>query len=417
MFSEIPVCGSDDAAAAVRSYLRKACDLILSEIGEDVVSAIALSGSATFGEFTAVETPDNGLFLLSDIDLSVITRSDAKRNAVKSIRPALKKKLGAIDEASIMCSPADIGVYSPGDLRAQVPKMGVVEMRESGKVLWGDAAALMALPDYGPADITQWEAVTLLHNRCLESLSVAGKRESGRQQDTMNLLYAGAKAYLDAGTSLAAFHGRYVPGYRRRLREVIDITHDKYSNGLGGLAAETFLEGMAFWTDFKVDGDLNKIIAMYGAGGSPEGMREAAWQSLRESIEPLTGVWIALTAGTGGAVPDRLVGACKGQLRSEPAAQRLRGWRRLVRAGEVPLSRALSLSRHGSPLFLLRLSAVCLLDQLAKTGPDAPVEKNARDFLDHYFPAVPPQSVGDDAGGWRTLIVNTWSRWTERFWS
>jgi hypothetical protein len=416
--SDIPVCGSPDAAAAVRSYLRKACGLILGDLGEDAVAAIAVSGSATLGEFTAAKTATDGLLLLSDADLSVITRSDVQRNLAKSIRPTLLQKLKTIEEASQMCAPADLGVYSLGDLRAQSPKMGVLEMRTSGAVLWGEKGVLKGLPDFGPDKISRREAVALLYNRCLESLKAAGAGASESPCDTMNLLYAGAKAFLDSGTSLAAFHGRYVTGYRRRLGEITEVVRKNYGAGFGPMSAEDFLEGIVFWTDFKVEADLSKVAARYGTGLDAPGLRDAAWKAWLESHLPLAGVWGALSEDLGARASGGALETCRGLIGAEPAVQRFRGWRRLVRAGEVPFSRALKLSRSGSALHLLRLSAFCVLDQYRGSDPEARLEPGARVFLEDYFPAPPREEyVNAGAEMWRGRVVEIWNKWRERFWS
>jgi predicted nucleotidyltransferase len=415
--TDIPVCGSSVAADAVRSYLRKACVLILDELGEEAVASIVVSGSATMGEFTAVETADGGLLLLSDADLAVITRGHSESDAAKSVRPALLTKLDAIDEALLMCAPADIGIYSPGDLKAQSMKMGVLEMRTTGKVLWGDRDALEGLPGFGPKDISKWEAVVLLQNRCLESLRAAGEPASRARCGALNLLYAGAKAYLDAGTSLAAFYGRYVTGYRRRLDPIAETVRDHCGEGFGTIGAEAFLEGLRFWTDFKVEGDLARVSARYGVAGDSR-LKDTALKAWRESLIPVAEVWRVLAGALRARPESGLTETCRGLIGFEPAVQRLRGWKRLVRAGEVPFSRALRLSRSGSPLHLLRLSAFCLLGQFMKNDPHAPMDEDARAFLEEYFPGRSLRaSETNSSEQWRGLIVDAWSRWTKRFWS
>jgi hypothetical protein len=415
--SGIPVCGEPAAAVAVRAYLRVACDMILKDLGEDAVAAIAVSGSATLGEFTAAKTVDDGLLLLSDVDLSVITRSAAQRNLAKSIRPALLRKLKTIEEASQMCAPVDLGVYSLGDLRAQSPKMGVLEMRTSGAVLWGEEDVLKGLPAFGPDEISKWEAIALLYNRCFESLKAAGAAGSKAPCDTMNLLYSGAKTFLDSGTSLAAFHGRYVTGYRRRVEEIVDVVKNNYREGIGSVSPDVFLEGLRFWTDFKIEADLSGVAARYGTGVDADGLRNAAWKAWRESLLPLTGVWRATSGAQGVGKGTGPLETCRELIGTEPALQRLRGWKRLVRAGEVPLARAIRLSRSGSPLHLLSLSAFCLLDQYRGGGTKERLEPGAMAFLEDYFPA-PSTEANVNAGAemWRRRVVDTWSNWSV-FWS
>lgn len=411
----IPVCASPGAAAAVRSYLRKACGLILQELGEDAVAAIAVSGSAALGEFTAVATAEDDLRLLSDVDLSVVMRTDEQRDAAKSARPALLKRLNTAGEAASMCAPADFGIYSLRDLEVQAPKMGVLEMRASGAVLWGDGEVLRKLPDFSPEELSRSEAVTLLYNRCLESLKVCISPGPLNPCETMNLLYAGAKAYLDAGTALAAYHGRYVTGYKRRLPRIAEIVRERYAGGFGSTGADAFLEGLSFWTDFKIKPDLTEVAARYRSAQGTDGLRVAAWKAWAESRLPLTGVWAALSAGSG-AARDGVLETCRGLIGSEPVTRRLRGWKRLVQAGEVPFSRAMRLSLAGSPLHLLRLSAFCILDQLESDGCEGRLDRGSRAFLEANFPvSVGAELKNAGVPAWRAELVEIWSRWRESF--
>jgi hypothetical protein len=414
---DIPVCESPGAATAVRSYIRAARSLIMKKLGEDSVVALAVSGSATTGEFTAVDTA-GGPLLLSDVDLSLIAASDAQRNAIKQVRPSLLKKMDAIEEAARMCAPSDLGVYSPGDLRAQARKMGVLEMRTSGMVIWGDGDALLGLPDFGPDEIAKEEALTLLYNRCFELLEAGGALGQESPREAIALIYSGAKAFLDAGTALAAYHGRYVTGYRRRLDVVEELVRERYGDGVGPMSGAEFLDRLRFWTDFKTVGDLAAVVAEFGGSARESGIGRVAERTWHGARVPLAAVWIALSEiprkRSGGGV----VETCRSLLRAEPAIGRIRGWKRLLRAGEVPLSRAVKLSRFGSPVHLLRLSALCVLDGLGRREDAGTLRGDTVEFLEEYYPANGPEGrERENAEFWRGLVAGTWRSWTQRFWS
>lgn len=412
----IPVCRWPEAAETVREYLRKATVLILDALGEDAVAAVVVSGSSTLGELTAAAFQGEGPFVLSDIDVAVVSMDDSRRDAARSVRPELLRRLAALPEAAAILPGAELGVYSLRDLEIQTPKMGVLEMRTGGKTLWGDPAALGRLPAFGPEEIPREEAVALIYNRCLELLDAFYSFTSHDPRDAMRLLYAAAKSFVDVGTAIAAFHGAYAPGYRRRLHELESLLESRYPEGVGTLDAGSLLEDLAFWTQFKLDPDLTKVTERYGCAPDRAGLSEAAVRACLEARRPLTEAWGSLAAGSAWAGGDPLE-TCTSMIGVEGLRGRLRGWRRLVGAGEVSAIRAVSLARHGSPLQLLRLCAVCAMNE--PWGPSGgPLRPSARSFLETYFPAPPRnEGAGYDADRWRAHIARVWNRWIERFWS
>jgi hypothetical protein len=440
---DVPVGRSPVVADSVREYLRGSCSLVLETLGKEETAALIVSGSAALGEVTAVRFNENDFLVLSDIDLAVVMRSDSLRERAKRMRPELRKKMSESPGASVICPPPELGVYSVGDLEIQTRKMGVFEMKTSGKVLWGDEHVLVKVPAFRSDEIPRWEAIVLLFNRSLEMLEAVSWRASKDPRKTLRLLYACAKACLDAGTSLAACHGRYVAGYRNRLGRVYQTVEDHYPNGLGGLPADSFMEGLEFWTGFKVEGDLAGVMDRYQVPEGSDHLNEIAWSAFEETRVPLLSVWTALVGAEGADAQGGVLRACRALLGDEPLRGRLSGWKRVfLGGGEVPLPRVLRLAPAGSPLHLLRLCAMCTLDQYGaaagcggagwsgssgeRPAPGEPpipgegpaLDQEAAGFLDHYFPAPPRFSSEDRVlEDWRKLIVQVWRRWTERFWS
>lgn len=434
---DVPVSRSPIVADVVREYLRSSCSLVLETLGKEKIAALIVSGSAALGEVTAVRFNENDFLVLSDIDLAVVMRSDSLRESARRMRPELKEKLSKSPGASVMCQPPELGVYSVGDLEIQTRKMGVFEMRTSGWVLWGDEHILGRIPAFGSDEIPRWEAIVLLFNRSLEMLDAIDRRASKDPRKTLRLLYACAKAGLDAGTSLAAYHGRYVEGYRHRLGHIRQAVADHYPSGFGGLPAERFMEGLEFWTSFKVDADLDSVIDRYGVPRGSDYLNEVAWNAFEETRVPLLSVWMALVGTEGADAQGGVLGACRALLGKEPVRKRLSGWKQVfLGGGEVPLVRALRLAPEGSPLHLLRLCAMCTLDQYGSAtghegaglsgsqeersapGEGPALDQEAARFLDHYFPAPPGFGSEDRVlEDWRKHIVHVWRRWTERFWS
>lgn len=439
---EIRACRSPAASAAVNRYLRESVRVVLEVLGKDVVAAIAVSGSATLGELTAVSPEAGEAIILSDVDLAVVTPDDRRRDRAKSMRSTVLGRLNALGETASILPPAELGVYSLLDLEIQPRKMGVLEMRDSGVVLWGDDEVLRRLPDFRSESIPKREAVLLLCNRCLEHLQAHSLLGPAEPREAIRAIYAAAKSYLDAGTALAAFHGAYVTGYARRLERIESTLAEHYSGGLGALGARDLIEELTFWTGFKIDPDLSEVARRYDRGPDAAGLRDAAREAWAGSARALVEAWTATLAAGGVETSGGVARTCRAILGAGFESEKLGGWRRLVLAGEVPAWRALRLAWSGPPLELLRLSAFCVLDELSRGAPAeqrggacgdgalgsrsahaAPgaavlLGSEERSFLEAYFPASVPGEAG--SGGveaWGRAVVQTWRRWTERFWS
>ncbi len=439
---EIRACRSPTASAAVNRYLRESVQVVLDALGKDAVAAIAVSGSATLGELTALSPQGGEPVILSDVDLAVVTPDDRRRDRAKSMRSTVLGRLNALGEAASILPPAELGVYSLRDLEIQAHKMGVMEMRDSGVVLWGDDGVLRRLPDFASESIPEREAVLLLCNRCLEHLQAHSLLGSAEPREAVRAIYAAAKSCLDAGTALAAFHGDYVTGYARRLRRIESTLAEHYSGGLGALGAGDLMEELTFWTGFKIDPDLSEVARRYDRVPDAAGLRDAAREAWTGSARTLIEAWAATLAAGGVETSGGVARTCRAMLGAGFASEKLAGWKRLILAGEVSAWRGLRLARSGSPLELLRLSAFCVLDELSRgaslarrsgaygdaargsrSAPAAPgaaaiLGSEARSFLEAYFPAsVPGEEGSGEVEAWRRAVVQNWRRWTERFWS
>jgi predicted nucleotidyltransferase len=429
--ADVPVSHSPAVAGAVREYLRSSCRVVLETLGSGDVAAVVVSGSATRGEVTAVRSAETGLLVLSDIDLAVVMKSDVLRDRAKGMRAAIMEKIAGSPATASICPPPELGVYSLNDLEIQPWKMGVYEIRASGKVLWGDDRVLERIPGFGPEQIPSWEAIVLLFNRCLEMLEALDGCVPDDPRAVFRLLYASAKAYLDVGTSIAVSHGCYVAGYRARLEEIRLVLAERYPDGLAGFPPQKLMEGFAFWTDFKIEPDLVGIRKRYGLPGDTGRLEAAASIAFAEARVALLSAWMALASVEAAAAPGGTLEACRLFLAREGLAARLRGWKQASSdRARASLFRALRLCMAGSPLHLLRLCSMCVLDQCVAKADSGSAHVNAlryrppadedqaAAFLKRYFPAKPegaafPQAVED----WRRLVVGTWRHWTERFWS
>ncbi|MGH9477023.1 MAG: hypothetical protein ACRD1C_11930 [Terriglobales bacterium] len=92
------------------------------------------------------------------------------------------------------------------------------ELRQTGRVLWGDAQCLRRIPDYGAAALPRADAWRLLCNRLVELLPTALAAKPPRL--TPLGVYPWVKLYLDMATSFLVFSGGYAPSYEERARNL-----------------------------------------------------------------------------------------------------------------------------------------------------------------------------------------------------
>ena len=169
---------------------------------------IVLGGSASLGEAVGWEDPADR-FVLSDLDLGVVTDlpvPDAQRNAL-------------MEEARASVDPAGpeptLGFYESRFLGSQAPTLGLVDLRERGRVVAGEQDLARRFAGPAPREIPTWEALRLLGNRALELLRAPLSEEDTR--DRARAWFAAAKLGTAPWTARLVSQGRYRIGWRARV--------------------------------------------------------------------------------------------------------------------------------------------------------------------------------------------------------
>lgn len=189
--------------------LARIIPLLESNLVPHGVRGIVLGGSASLGE--AVGWNEGGLcFVLSDLDLGIVTELPVP----PAERVALQDQ---VRRASDPRGPEPtLGFYESRFLGTQDPTLGLVDLRERGKVLVGDPG-LLARFTAPPVDaIPSWEALRLLGNRALELLRADFASGSGSGADRVRAWYAAAKLGTAPWTARLVTQGRYRIGWRAR---------------------------------------------------------------------------------------------------------------------------------------------------------------------------------------------------------
>jgi hypothetical protein len=244
-------------------------------------------------------------------------------------------------------------------------------------VVWGDGAALRAVPSFPAAAIPREDAWQLLCNRMAEQLEPLAHipwPAAGGLPPAVR--YRTVKLYLDMATSLLVFLDAYAPSYRERAEKLERLAEDGWPPAGLPFALRDLARKVAACTLFKLDGEV-----LDGLDG---------WPAWREAVREARELWrwetAALTGAPATAADDVLR---ETWMRAQPAAARLRGWLYVARAEGWRGAwrhgvRWARLARHGSPRHCVYAAATGLLFDLAGAADGSarrPVAVDGRRWL------------------------------------
>lgn len=136
------------------------------------------------------------------------------------------------------------------------PHIFALELRECGRVIWGDSAVLSLIPAFDAAAIPLEDAWRLLANRIVEHLALATEMVAGQPGASLNARYRTVKLYLDMATSLLLFSGRYSATYRSRCEKLRVLVEEKGADEVWPFSLRTFADRVARSTELKLGWDL-----------------------------------------------------------------------------------------------------------------------------------------------------------------
>lgn len=247
------------------------------------------------------------------------------------------------------------------------PHIFALELRECGRVIWGDRAILSFVPDFDSAAIPLEDAWRLLANRIVEHLALVTEAVSGKPGASLGARYRTMKLYLDMATSLLLFSGGYGTTYRRRSENLRALAEGRGSGEGWPFPLRTFAERVALSTDLKL--------------GSGVTFDERTTQALdwREAVGYAHCLWRWELARLGNSDPvldDRAL--MFRWMRDQPLRTRARGWLYVARRtgwwqGWPHWPRWVRYGWRGSPRYWIYANASELLFRLpALLGSTAP---------------------------------------------
>jgi hypothetical protein len=180
--------------------------------------ALVLTGSLARGEETVEQQPTLSR-VLGDAEFLLVFQENAilpSRASIQELRQDLEQ---ALEHDQIRCK-VDLSAVHPIYLQRLPEHIFSYELRNRGRVLWGDFSILSDIPAFSAQDILQEDAWRILCNRLIELLEEPQDflGECGACAD--GLVYRTAKLYLDLATSFLVFAGAYAPSYREREKNL-----------------------------------------------------------------------------------------------------------------------------------------------------------------------------------------------------
>jgi predicted nucleotidyltransferase len=250
----------------------------LEEVAGPTLGAI-LGGSLARGEGTVWRDGDRTR-ALSDVDLAIVFADRAGRERGRAIAGDVARGLVRRMTGRGLLGPVDLGVYAREDLARQAPRPGTLEMRRSGRVLWGPPDLTAHFPALEERDVPREEALVLLENRGIELLHAwPGAVRADDVDRQLVAMYAGWKAVVDAAFAFVVAHGRCPATQQARQAVLETLAVEGRSEALGTVLPDFFAQS-SFWGAMKLAPDPTAIALRLGAPGAhdPPALARRAWR-------------------------------------------------------------------------------------------------------------------------------------------
>ena len=342
---------------------------LCTQVYKDRLRAIVLTGSVARDEGTFVKAAAGTTTLLGDAEFFAVFHDTSVVPPAGDLKMIEEKIQERLSQRGVVANVTLSGVQSRY-FRGIRPSIFGFELRTCGVVAWGDRDVLGLIPPFAAADIPLEDGWRLLANRLVEQLEGFDELSSTSPILSAETHYRTVKLYLDMGTSLLLFAGKYAPTYAER------------AEALGALAAsgdsptfplEAFARDVLAATRWKL-----------GTAAPNASCSREFWERAAEHAEHLWD-W-ELSRLTGRSADQSTPGLLETWLQQQPLAARLRGWayvarRQGVRTTLARWPRWLRSAMKGSPRYLVYSVAAPIVFGLRHTD-----ESGHNDQLDNGAP-------------------------------
>jgi predicted nucleotidyltransferase len=362
------------------------------------LGAIILTGSLARGEATFVQEK-TGWRVLGDADFFLVYRQTSRLPSdadLSFLASAIEERLVARG----IRTEIGLGAVHPSYLRQLKPRIATYELRNSGRVLWGDTQILSVIPQCGVEEIWREDAWRMLCNRAVEFVASAPMEQPAQAEVDSSIFYAALKLMLDSATSYLVFAGAYEPTFQRRAARLDRLACDSVAASAAPFPLKPFAEQVSVCTEWKL------------SGSEKDGeLRPEIWKhAVRYATALCRWELVQLTGAPATVSDDELWSRWASRL---SVSQKARAWLSVAR--RVGWSRTrknwprwMRLSRRGTPRYLVYRAAAELLRRLsesagafsATTGTDSDLN-GLRALLPERAPASPGREES-----WQSLAAD-----------
>lgn len=382
-------CISADPASRVRAAVVAATRGACRRHFGTSMRALILTGSLSRDEATIVAGPQE-LRVLGDAEFMLVLAGESD---TPHLPAAAADEIQAVLRAQGIACPVSVALVGANYLRGLTPHIFGVELRQTGKVVDGEADILSLIPPLSAAAIPLHDAWNLVSNRIVEMLETSSRTPSLPQPGDpaqQKLGYAALKLQLDLATAYLVARGCFVPGYRARQRALAELVRTDPPGDAKGPFAADFAARVARCTDWK-------LAAPGQRGELPADLVEAA-------VDDGLRLWNWLLARMGDA-PATTDDGWRCMARRQSARSRLRGWLYLLRrqgwrGSPVQLRQWCRQAVSATPRLWIYRAAAGAFSQLPALLRGGELEPARLRHLNAMLP-VPSRS----ACGWRELAT------------
>ncbi|HKS81028.1 MAG TPA: hypothetical protein VJR23_05940 [Candidatus Acidoferrales bacterium] len=223
VFNSKPISKSDASARVLAEVVEK-CDHLANSVSIRP-EAIVLAGSFARGEGSVLEF-DNRLQVLGDMEFMVFypagTNLDEMQIELNQFAREYRLELAPFVDCEL-----EFSAVAPDYLRKLRPQIFGFELLTHGRTVWGDKRILEDAPRFPASRIPRFDAWRMLNNRLLEQLEWADSIQQGDRRQLLRIVYQLAKCYMDLGTAVLLFTGRYESTYAGRANAVAQLASER----------------------------------------------------------------------------------------------------------------------------------------------------------------------------------------------
>jgi len=339
LHADIGANAPNAGALALREAICEEVRAVCTQFFGERIRAIILTGSLARDEGTFLRRGDTWTSP-GDAEFLIMTSWKTSLPTAEEISEVRRQINSRLLQRKISCK-TDLGPAYAHYLRNLPPHIFSYELRECGKVIWGDSNVLNLIPRFPVQQLALEDAWCLLCNRLIELLGFPEELASDGSLSSAKFRYHIQKLYLDMATSFLVFVRAYAPGYQKRREILSRLAEETQGREEYPFDLQEFAEIVAVCTERKLSPINSDEEAVALDPGEAIRTAHRLW---RWELERLT--------GTEDALADcELI---KRWMRSAPLRQRVRGWLVVLSAcgchksfGSWP--RWLKLCRQASP--------------------------------------------------------------------